>query len=835
MHRALVSLTLSLAMVPAAYAAKDAWFLDGAGSVELEAAVEVPLFRGGDAEVPLPEIRVTISPEEAEEGEEAEAAPVIFAGIDLSQGWTTVDKDTAEKLGGKVKKSKLNGSSIEVTTLPELILADGLVLRDVHAQVKGDGLVLGLATLEEVAVAILPSTGVVRFVPAGEGEALVSSLGAALPLTAQSGKWFNNGHKTYGNGLTLAADGGMAAHPGLVRLDTTGDRSRYSRFGETPEVQSRSNLVSWACGSIGATQTGKTWLLRDESLVDPEDATSGLFGYDMLYAYDLALNPAGLTLAVKLTDAQRWSDKSEALLQQARDAYAETDEAEDGAEAEAVEVPEGSGEEAVEAQDKGDKKLVGKETALAEALWSAELYDEALEHYKAASDAAGDNCKPHLVYGQRLIASHQAEEAKPLLERAGTLWDQWYSQDLKTRTKLQDEKKADSVESDFRIAQPGACYEAWGELARADLALGDHTAVADLYAAHADLDATLSRVYGLSLIATGDLEAANGPIRRAMNQHILATREDHVALAAVHATPEGEVVFDRQIDRVALPGEGDLPLYMSLVELGRKVGGDAKAKTVADRIAELDPNSPESWIMKGIVGLQQGGEVSADAAKIRELAKVQGARSLNADRQAAYLAIADVIEGKSDDSAAKLADFGGPHTATEVLIAKALLGQATGSQKVIEHVGKCLPALHPEVPLATLDLVSVIPYSGPLAFLEADVIRLWENVQFVTGSADLNPHSSKMLDEVAAIMAEHAELLKVEVAGHTDAQGEPEDNMALSESRAAAVKAYLVGKGISEERLQPVGYGETEPVQSNDTDEGREANRRVEFRIVEKG
>ena len=71
----------------------------------------------------------------------------------------------------------------------------------------------------------------------------------------------------------------------------------------------------------------------------------------------------------------------------------------------------------------------------------------------------------------------------------------------------------------------------------------------------------------------------------------------------------------------------------------------------------------------------------------------------------------------------------------------------------------------------------------------------------------------------------------VDVEGHTDSVGPDAYNLALSERRANSVKRYLTQQGVPGERMTPVGYGETIPIDTNDTEEGRSNNRRVEFRV----
>jgi OOP family OmpA-OmpF porin len=104
-------------------------------------------------------------------------------------------------------------------------------------------------------------------------------------------------------------------------------------------------------------------------------------------------------------------------------------------------------------------------------------------------------------------------------------------------------------------------------------------------------------------------------------------------------------------------------------------------------------------------------------------------------------------------------------------------------------------------------------------------------VNFDTAKSDIKPSSYQQLDEVAAILRNNPGL-KVEIQGHTDNRGSAKYNQNLSERRANAVMEYLVGKGISPNRLTAFGYGYSKPATSNDTPAGRAQNRRVELKPV---
>jgi len=107
------------------------------------------------------------------------------------------------------------------------------------------------------------------------------------------------------------------------------------------------------------------------------------------------------------------------------------------------------------------------------------------------------------------------------------------------------------------------------------------------------------------------------------------------------------------------------------------------------------------------------------------------------------------------------------------------------------------------------------------------------NIFFAFNKATLTEESQAELDRVFKLLEETPKL-KIEMSGHTDNIGSASYNHKLSEARAKAVVDYLVKKGIAADRLTYKGYGMTQPVASNDTEDGRRQNRRTEFKVVEK-
>jgi OOP family OmpA-OmpF porin len=105
-------------------------------------------------------------------------------------------------------------------------------------------------------------------------------------------------------------------------------------------------------------------------------------------------------------------------------------------------------------------------------------------------------------------------------------------------------------------------------------------------------------------------------------------------------------------------------------------------------------------------------------------------------------------------------------------------------------------------------------------------------IEFESGKATLTPSGQAILDEMATALRK-VKGKKVEVIGHTDNTGLRESNLALSQSRAEAVRIYLAGKGISQDLVMVSGQGPDRPVAENTSADGRARNRRIEFRVAE--
>ena len=121
------------------------------------------------------------------------------------------------------------------------------------------------------------------------------------------------------------------------------------------------------------------------------------------------------------------------------------------------------------------------------------------------------------------------------------------------------------------------------------------------------------------------------------------------------------------------------------------------------------------------------------------------------------------------------------------------------------------------------------PYAMDLTVTTESAMTL--DITFNTNSAELNPNSYAEIDKLHTwILSKNN--IRVEIAGHTDSDGSDAANLTLSQARAESVRKYLLQKGVAANRIIAKGYGESKPITSNDTAQGKAKNRRTEVRIL---
>jgi len=155
---------------------------------------------------------------------------------------------------------------------------------------------------------------------------------------------------------------------------------------------------------------------------------------------------------------------------------------------------------------------------------------------------------------------------------------------------------------------------------------------------------------------------------------------------------------------------------------------------------------------------------------------------------------------------------------------------------VLLTAGACSMVTVEQEPFSPLEIQAKKPAkpAGRVVLTESS-IAITEKVQFDVGKAEILEVSFPLLDEIAAMLRDNPQIEVLQVEGHTDSSGSAKKNKKLSQARADSVLKYLVDKGIEKARLVSKGFGPDQPIADNETDEGREQNRRVEFNIVKQG
>ncbi len=309
----------------------------------------------------------------------------------------------------------------------------------------------------------------------------------------------------------------------------------------------------------------------------------------------------------------------------------------------------------------------------------------------------------------------------------------------------------------------------------------------------------------------------------AIGQGTLTLSNADMTLVAAEGTPEG--VFDRHIGAL----ESNLPDVFSLRAVRLEAAEEADtAETVPEFVAT---RSPEGLVqLRGRVGselTQQAVETFAaaqfGAGNIRPATRI--AEDLPAGWPARVLA--------SLESLALLHNGAAIVTPDTVEITG-----RTGLEYAQSEITRILSSKLEDGATFALD----IAYSedlDPLASLPsaAECIELIETaaatkkITFAPSSTDIEEDALPTIDAIAEIIRD-CQSVKIEIGGHTDSQGREIMNQQLSQARADAVLNAIMARRVLVSNLTAVGYGETKPIADNDTEEGREANRRIEFKLI---
>ncbi len=208
-----------------------------------------------------------------------------------------------------------------------------------------------------------------------------------------------------------------------------------------------------------------------------------------------------------------------------------------------------------------------------------------------------------------------------------------------------------------------------------------------------------------------------------------------------------------------------------------------------DSATRLDPDLPNGWPVRVLAGLEALSKLNNGAIVIQpDFAQVRGIS-------------------------------GNPEARAEI---SRLLSEKLGAGANFEIDVKYRKRLDPKANLPTPEECAA----------SINAVLKENKITFAPGSATIDPSASKTLDRIAELLKK-CEDVKMEIAGHTDSQGREEMNLNLSQARAEAVLTALMARRILTSGLVARGYGETRPIADNKTEEGREANRRIEFTLIQ--
>ncbi|WP_420410055.1 OmpA family protein [Hoeflea sp.] len=311
-----------------------------------------------------------------------------------------------------------------------------------------------------------------------------------------------------------------------------------------------------------------------------------------------------------------------------------------------------------------------------------------------------------------------------------------------------------------------------------------------------------------------------------------ATRD---AISLVTSFQQGRVSIRN--DRIDVSGEiSDAAAFRALqARLDEGFAGGVKLGTTDIGLARISPFvwtaslSSKRLLLEGYVPSEEVADELLNAARLKlgslpidnQMKVAAGAPGGFADAASAALqGISRLGNAVASISDTKLTLDGDAFNASAARDTRNALGMALPEPfSLSETIG--------QMPLPTQSL------NGTECQQLIDRVASKNSVLFDTGEARIQYHSQGYLDRIA-FLARQCPDARLEVSGHTDADGDADANLALSERRAEAVKAYMEEAGVAADRLVSVGHGETMPVADNDTEAGKAANRRIEFRIVER-
>jgi len=259
--------------------------------------------------------------------------------------------------------------------------------------------------------------------------------------------------------------------------------------------------------------------------------------------------------------------------------------------------------------------------------------------------------------------------------------------------------------------------------------------------------------------------------------------------ATLPKKPDAPVAGPKEFT-AALAQSGKVELRGRLIDETERdiVGAFAKAQFGAANVyvtTRLDPELPDGWPIRVLAGLEALAELEHGSLIVRpdtvEVAGVTGSKDARGR-------ISQILSGK--------------------------LGQGQTFKVAVSYD-------------KALDPQAALPTPQECLAQVTELLR-YKKISFTPGSAEIEASAVGLVSSIADVLTQ-CPPMELEIAGHTDAQGSEEGNRALSQARAEAVLVALQGRRVDVSKMRAVGYGETRPIAENETNLGREANRRIEF------
>ncbi len=502
--------------------------------------------------------------------------------------------------------------------------------------------VIGMHSLPELAWAVVPSAGVVRFASADQGAALVQQVGGeTITTTALESSLANFGKKSKlkANKIYIAdaapivtATIGGAEVPVLLELGLhSGVISSSAAIPEdAPSDRSGDKRWTFLDTTIGKQETNSSWYLQNSvfdylgTVPDTTLPVSGFVGRQVLNRFDLAFDPAGNTMALAAASAQKREDPLPFLLADAEAALAQAEK--DAAEAEES-GKESDAEEAEEtpAGDPGLWKRIG------ELKQASGDVDGALAAHRTILEFGDTSCDGWMDLGRLQFDNNDLDGALESFTTARGHADTWWgleqAERLEYAERLEAEKKKGlgkmfaqaglpELPEDLK-AQAASCHMASGWIAAVHMANGDLENVESIYRERFDLDRRLATLYGNSLLLRGEPAAAHEPYRQAMIARPDARDRDRMGLAMAYGDDTDQVL--RILDPARLWGDGEL-WQLRLATL-RSAEGSSAAMADLKREADSWPTRIEFQNLL-LREFKAGGDTSgveATAARLETL------------------------------------------------------------------------------------------------------------------------------------------------------------------------------------------------------------------------